>query len=105
MRQQWNDKRLNFKNRLKGGLAGGKKIINFIFILHLPLFREDQVLDPDGRKQGVDAGHLLQEREDRAVPQHPHPQPLHQDLSRRRRPLQHQVGPANSLPVELQLSK
>ena len=59
MRQQWNDKRLNFKNRLKGGLAGGKKIINIIFILHLPLFREDQVLDPDGREQGVDAGHLL----------------------------------------------
>lgn len=22
MRQQWNDKRLNFKNKLKGGLAG-----------------------------------------------------------------------------------
>ena len=29
MRQQWNDKRLNFKSKLKGGLAG--KYIDYAF--------------------------------------------------------------------------
>ena len=36
MRQQWNDKRLNFKNRLKGGLAGGRRRNNlFAFYIYL----------------------------------------------------------------------
>ena len=60
--------------------------------------RADPLLDPHGREQGLlimindddndddddqglDAGHLLQEREDWGLPQHPDPQPLHPCLS------------------------
>ena len=35
------------------------------------LLRQDPLPDPDWCGQGVDAGHLLQEREDGALPQHP----------------------------------
>ena len=55
-------------------------------------FREDPLLDPHGRQQGLDAGHFLQEREDRSLPQHPDPQPVHPGVSRWRCPLQHQVS-------------
>ena len=58
--------------------------VNFVYIS-----RENKISDPDGREQGLDARHLLQEREDWKLPQHPHPQPLHQGPSRRGRPLQH----------------
>ena len=41
-------------------------------LLHFyPIFRQDHLPDDDGRGQGLDARHILQEREDRAIPQHP----------------------------------
>ena len=45
---------------------------------HLSLLcsREDQVPHHDGRQQGLDAGHFLPEREDRAVSHHSDAQPL-----------------------------
>ena len=52
------------------------------FIL-MQYFRADPLPDPHGCQQGLDAGHILQEREDRSLPQHPDPEPLHPGLSGR----------------------
>ena len=61
MRQQWNDKRLNFKHRLKGGLEGNKVTIMAIYIFTEKfLFRENKIFDTHRCQQSVDAGYILQ---------------------------------------------
>ena len=82
LRQQWNDKRLRFKEKLPGlGVQEGEKIFFSEFLNGLLCSREDQVSDDDRRQQGLDAGHFLQERENRSVSHNSHPQPLRQSLS------------------------
>ena len=49
--------------------VGGQLVKNIIV-------REDQVSHHDGRQQGLDARHFLQEREDREVPHDSDPQPV-----------------------------
>ena len=48
------------------------------------------------RAEAVDAGHVLPEREGGRLPRRHPPQPLHQDLPQRGRPLQHQVSEISS---------
>ena len=55
-------------------------------------FRQDQVSDDDGFDEGVDAGHVLPQREDREISRHPPAKPLRQSLPQRRRPLLNQVN-------------
>ena len=54
-------------------------------------FRPNQIPDHDRLAEGLDAGHLLQEREARTVPRHHSAQPLHQGLSERRHTIQYKV--------------
>ena len=51
--------------------------------------RQDQVPHHDGQHQGLDARHVLQEREAGQVPQHHPAKPLCQNLPEWRRPLQY----------------
>ena len=60
--------------------------VNFVYIS-----RENKISDPDGREQGLDAGYVLQERENRSLPQYSDPESVHPGVSRWRCPLQHQV--------------
>ena len=53
--------------------------------------RPNQVLDHDGPGEGLDAGHLLPEREDGPLPQHHRAQCVCPHLSQRQGFVQHQV--------------
>lgn len=52
--------------------------------------RQNSLPDDDRFVESLDARHVLQEREDRQVPQHPPGQFIRAGISRRRRSLQHQ---------------
>lgn len=61
MRQQWNDKRLNFKHRLKGGLEGNKvTVYGNLHLYRNVSFRENKIFDTHRCQQSVDARYILQ---------------------------------------------
>ena len=63
----------------------------FTNIYFFSICSQDQVPHDDRRQEGVDAGHVLPQREGGQVPQHPRAERLHQDLPERRRAVQHKV--------------
>ena len=111
-RQQWYDDRLRFGNKISPHMKGSKALhrqgwvhnqyltLSFwhghslltdttVLCLIFPVLRPDPLPHHHGARQGLDAGHVLQERAEGSHAQCPGSQPLRETVRWRDGPLQH----------------